>query len=44
MKDPQREAKENRRKELMTIDDYFYFYYPLKEKLAINSLLAGLQD
>jgi hypothetical protein len=28
----------------MTLDDYFYFYYPIKEKLAINSLLAGLAD
>jgi hypothetical protein len=28
----------------MNVDDYFYFYYPLKEKLCINSLLSGLAD
>ena len=30
--------------ELMSLEDYFYFYYPLKEKLCINSLLSGLAD
>lgn len=30
--------------ENMKLEDYFYFYYPYKEKLASNSLLAGLQD
>lgn len=28
--------------EIMNLEDYYYFYYPIKEKLAINSLLAGL--
>jgi hypothetical protein len=28
----------------MNLEDYFYFYYPCKEKLAINALLAGLAD
>ena len=28
----------------MTLEDFFYFYYPMKEKLCINSLLAGLAD
>lgn len=28
----------------MNLEDYFYFYYPVKEKLNINSLLAGLSD
>lgn len=30
--------------EVMNLEDYFFFYYPYKEKLASNSLLAGLQD
>lgn len=38
------EKDELRRIEIMSLDDYFYFYYPMKEKLAINSLLAGLAD
>lgn len=29
---------------MLNKDDYFYFYYPSKEKLCINSLLAGLSD
>jgi hypothetical protein len=37
-------ADENRRLEIMNLEDYFYFYYPVKEKLCINSLLAGLSD
>ena len=30
--------------ELMNLEDYFFFYYPAKEKLTINSLLSGLAD
>lgn len=43
-KDPIREMEENKMLEVMNLEDYFYFYYPYKEKLASNSLLAGLQD
>ena len=38
------EREELKRIEQMSLDDYFYFYYPIKEKLAVNSLLAGLAD
>lgn len=44
VKDPNRESEEVKKLELMSLDDYFYFYYPLKEKLCVNSLLAGLSD
>lgn len=27
-----------------SLEDFFYFYYPMKEKLCLNSLLAGLAD
>ncbi len=43
-KDQEIVLAELHRIEQMTLDDYFYFYYPIKEKLAINSLLAGLAD
>lgn len=39
-----REKNETMMRDRMDQDDYFYFYYPLKEKLVINSLLAGLSD
>ncbi|CDW85800.1 n-terminal domain-containing protein [Stylonychia lemnae] len=42
--DAQRLSDESKRLERMTLEDYFYFYYPVKEKLCINSLLAGLAD
>lgn len=42
--DPARLSDESKRLERMTLEDYFYFYYPVKEKLCINSLLAGLAD
>lgn len=42
--DATRMGDEMRRLEMMSLEDYFYFYYPLKEKLCINSLLAGLSD
>ena len=37
-------VEEEKRIARMNLEDFFYFYYPLKEKLCINSLLAGLQD
>lgn len=36
--------EEKGRSETMNLEDYYYFYYPIKEKLSINALLAGLQD
>lgn len=41
---PLREEHERKRLALTTLEDYFYFYYPLKEKLVVNALLAGLAD
>ena len=41
-KDTFREGDELKRLETMVLEDYFYFYYPAKEKLVINALLAGL--
>lgn len=43
-KDITRESEEIKRLETMDIEDYYYFYYPSKEKLVVNSLLAGLLD
>ena len=42
--DAHRLTEEKRRLEMINKDDFFYFYYPSKEKLCINSLLAGLSD
>ena len=33
-----------RLEEKFTLDDYFSLYYPMKDRLCINSLLAGLAD
>ncbi len=41
---PKPEEMIRRLEEKFTIEDYFSLYYPMKEKLCINSLLAGLQD
>jgi hypothetical protein len=43
-KDAQREEEERKHLQLTSLEDYFYFYYPMKEKLCINSLLAGFAD
>jgi hypothetical protein len=43
-RDPVREEEERKHLALNSLEDYFYFYYPMKEKLCINSLLAGLAD
>jgi len=43
-KDPEVQREEIKRIEVMSLDDYFYFYYPIKDRLAINALLLGLQD
>ena len=32
------------RLERLNLEDYFYFFYPSKSKLVINSLLVGMED
>jgi hypothetical protein len=41
---PRPDEDYKRLEEKFTFDDYFFLYYPMKEKLCINSLLAGLAD
>lgn len=41
---PRPDEDYRRLEEKFTFDDYFLLYYPMKEKLCINSLLAGLAD
>ena len=43
-KDPIKEELGRKHLSLNCLDDYFYFFYPMNEKLCINSLLAGLAD
>lgn len=43
-RDVQREEMEKKHLALTCLEDYFYFYYPLKDKLVVNALLAGLAD
>jgi Dopey, N-terminal len=43
-KDPSREEIERQHLQLNSLEDFFYFFYPMKDKLCLNSLLAGLAD
>ncbi len=41
---PRPEEEYKRLEENFTMEDYYRLYYPMKERLVINSLLAGLAD
>jgi hypothetical protein len=43
-RDIAKEEIERQHLQLNTLQDYFFFYYPMKEKLCVNSLLAGITD